>query len=130
MLKSVPAYVYAAADSKEGFKINYTHAREFPAFQFNALTGLAETHSTNDCKMSFVYYPSLVKSDANNYMLMRVKLEINGDASGKTFKGVFGDQFVGEDAPLEECFVEVATKTPMETAIYPSEYLEITKIFR
>lgn len=130
ILKSVPAYVYATADSKEGFKNYYNYAREFPAFLFTALTVLAESHSDNNCKLAFVYYPSLVKNNAEDYLLMRVKLEITGDATGKTFKGVFGEQFSGEDAPLQECFVEIATKTPMNSAIYPAEQLEITKIFR
>jgi len=130
VLKSVPAYVYAAADYKEGFSWSYDYAREFPAFQFNFLSRLGEAFSTNDCKINFVYYPSLVKTDKDSYMLIRSKMQVTGNAEGKTMKGVFGEQFVGEDAPLGECFVEIATVSPMLTAVYSEKDLLITKVIR
>ncbi|MBQ7039526.1 MAG: S-layer homology domain-containing protein [Clostridia bacterium] len=128
ILKSVPASVYEAADYQQGFVSAYEFARGFPAFQFNTLTRLAEGRSADGYTISFCYYPTMVKSNAESYLLMKVKVLVSGDTAGKTFKDVFGEQFIGEDAPLGECFVEIATKTPMNTAIYPEEDLIITKI--
>lgn len=130
VLESVPAEVYAAADYEEGYAFDYDYAREYPAFQFNMLTRLGESRSTDTCKIKFVYYPSMVKRNNAGQLLLRVKMIVTGTDESITMKSVFGEQFIGEDAPLKECFVEIVTKTPMLTAIYPEEDLIITKVIR
>ena len=128
ILEAVPAYVYEEADSEEGFMQNYDFAREYPAFMFNALTRLAKASSKDPYVIKFTYYPELLKSNDKFHIAMKAKMTVATGNSSITFKEVFGEQFKGEDQPIKNCFVEIVTATPMNTAIYPETDLIITKV--
>ena len=129
IIEDIPTEVYAYGIS-EGYESDYDFAREYPEFFVNALNRLAQSMSGEKYNVEFTYYPETLFTNNNDYKIMRVKLSVSGATEGLTFKDVLGEQFTGENSAFESCFVQIETKTPFLTSVYPESDLIVTKIFK
>lgn len=128
ILKNVPTSVYEAPSTEQGYTAEYKMAREFYMAFSDSLSFLGQSVSKNGYKITFTYYPSLVRANSDGYYTLRVYMSVAGSLGNATFKDIFGSQFTGTDAAAHEGFLEVKTATPLNSLTYPPENWIVTQV--
>lgn len=127
ILESVPKAVYEADWDLSDARHNYEFTRTFYSIFSDVLTRFSTKYNDEGLYMRYTFYPSLVVVNNEGYAAFRVYMELTSIPNGATFKSVFGDKFVGEDAEFKSGYIEIKTATPLTGTVYDEEDLIVTK---
>lgn len=128
ILESVPKEVYEMAwDLSDGVH-DYEFTRSFPTIFTDVLEKFAALYNSEGIYIAYTYYPSLAIKNNKAYASFRVYMNVLSAPMGSTFKSVFKDKFIGEDAEFKSGYIEIKTATPLTGTVYDAEDLIVTKV--
>ncbi|MBR4030683.1 MAG: S-layer homology domain-containing protein, partial [Clostridia bacterium] len=109
ILESVPKEVYEIAwDLSDGVH-DYEFTRSFPTIFTDVLEKFSALYNSEGIYLTYTYYPSLAIKNNEAYASFRVYMDVLSAPKEATFKSVFVDKFIGEDAEFKSGYIEIKT---------------------